>query len=117
MKCLLSIVLLLSTNLLFSQDDWLIYKVVDSKSLLPLSFATVAINYPSDTYTITDIDGYFKVDKLLHIQNFKFSFIGYESKTVVGPFTENQIFKLNRSITSIDEVLVTPDYKVHYASA
>lgn len=98
-------------NKLNAQENDHRFRLIDNQTRLPLSFATVIINYPSEILKTTDIDGYFAIDKKIELKNIRISYIGYESKDFFAPFKPNQTFSISRKIESLQEVTINPDDK------
>jgi hypothetical protein len=109
-KLLSVCLLLLYTNCLIAQESSIKFRLVEDKTLLPLAFATIIINYPSEKQITTDIDGVFKLNQVTDLKNIRFSYVGYETKDVNGPFTNNQTFRLSRIAINLKEVIISPDY-------
>ncbi len=80
--------------------------LIDNKTNEPLPFANILTN--NNQGTITDVDGKFTLESPLKITELRISYIGYESKKVI--IKENTSFikiKLNQSIESLNEVVIT----------
>ncbi len=82
-------------------------RVTDSISGQPLAFVNIVYK-GTRLGTTTDIDGNFKLR--LANGNLEFSFIGYESKTISGPFTDGQDLRIQLAPSNyiLSEVIVTP---------
>lgn len=83
--------------------------VFDSISKEPMAFVHIIFNNKSQG-TSTNIDGRFQLNLNTEIQNLKFSFIGYETKTLTLKELKNQknIVYLSQKTIGIQEVLVLP---------
>ncbi len=93
---------------LFSQQNSINGKVIDSETKEPLAFVNIVINNGKYGGT-TDIDGKFKITSFQDIKTLDLSYVGYESKSIDVIKTKKQIIiKLKRIEVSLPEFVVFP---------
>ncbi|MBK9566937.1 MAG: carboxypeptidase-like regulatory domain-containing protein [Saprospiraceae bacterium] len=107
---LIIIFLFSHSSILSGQEGKATLQLLDEKTMLPLAYATIIVNYPSEQYKVSDLNGYFEIEDLRKIHNIRISYVGYETKIFYPPFDNNNTVKLIRSSTPIDEIVITPDY-------
>ncbi|MCF0199882.1 MAG: carboxypeptidase-like regulatory domain-containing protein [Bacteroidales bacterium] len=94
---LLTIVLLFSATLTFSQNYCIKGKVTDEQNRQPLAFVNIVVN-DGLTGGMSDIDGKYEITCSEPIKRIKFSYLGYQTKEQeIGKNTE----KLNVALTPI----------------
>ncbi|QLE00871.1 carboxypeptidase-like regulatory domain-containing protein [Galbibacter sp. BG1] len=79
-------------------------KVVDITNNNPLPFATIVAN--NNKTTITDVDGYFSLERNQDLKTLNISYVGYSPKQVIIDSSEYIKVSLAKSIEALDEVVV-----------
>ncbi len=105
MKFILSFILSYSFISAFAQTATISGRVLDSKTLEPLPFANVFINYTT-MGTATDEKGYYKLNNIPVGQNeVIFSFVGYQSYQTKVELTGGQQLVINAKLVRDDKLL------------
>ena len=108
MKVLIFTILFLLPSLFWGQN---IYSgiVIDSDTKEPLPFVNIRIGSSQNGFT-TDIDGVFEYESSGKIENFEFSYLGYEKlKQTLEVIVQNTVFLTKNSI-GLEEVVIDADY-------
>ncbi len=104
----LILILFIYTTLSFSQQIFITGKVVDSLTLSPIPFVHV---YYMNTNkgTISDINGNFKIEKLVDNQYLIFSYLGYKKDTIaIEKISKENIVKLTPIDYLLGPIVVSP---------
>ncbi|MBC8475705.1 MAG: carboxypeptidase-like regulatory domain-containing protein [Bacteroidetes bacterium] len=108
MKLLIFTILILLPTLFWGQN---IYSgtVIDSDTKEPLPFVNIRIGSSQNGFT-TDIDGIFEYESGGKIENFEFSYLGYEKlEQTLEVAVQNAVYLTKNSI-GLEEVVVDADY-------
>ena len=108
MKLFIFSFLILLSNLFWGQNIYL-GKVIDSETKEPLPFVNIRIGSSQNGFT-TDIDGVFEYESDVKIENFEFSYLGYEKlEQTLEVAVQNTVFLTKNSI-GLEEVVIDADY-------
>ena len=108
MKLFIFSFLILLSNLFWGQNIYL-GKVIDSETKEPLPFVNIRIGSSQNGFT-TDIDGVFEYESDVKIENFEFSYLGYEKlEQTVEVAVQNTVYLTKNSI-GLEEVVIDADY-------
>jgi len=108
MKLLIFIFLVLLPTLFWGQN---IYSgiVIDSDTKEPLPFVNIRIGNSQNGFT-TDIDGVFEYESSVKIENFEFSYLGYEKLEQTLEITIQNTVYLTKNSIGLEEVVIDADY-------
>jgi hypothetical protein len=104
------ILLLISGEILFSQDGYISGRVTDSISHEPLAFVSIVYNHGGQG-VVTNLEGIFRIPLSNKIQYLRFRYVGYRSKTVAydpAKYRNYQHITLSPEPFDIAEVVVYP---------
>ena len=108
MKLFMFSFLILLSTLFWGQNIYL-GKVIDSETKEPLPFVNIRIGSSQNGFT-TDIDGIFEYESGGKIENFEFSYLGYEKlEQTLQVAVQNTVYLIKNSI-GLEEVIVDADY-------
>jgi len=98
MKHILIAILIFSVHSVFAQYA-VRGKIVDQRTQRPLAFVNIQINDNPRLGTTTDIDGNFKFESETKINTLRFSYVGYERKTI----SMDSVRNANRMVVNLTQ--------------
>ncbi len=111
---LVNLIFVFVTNCIFCQTKLFEGYVLDAETKMPLAYANIRISN-SSIGTISNKNGYFRLNDISNSKLILISYIGYSLKYIsTDTFINNSIVFIEQNAIMLDEISITPDDRYLY---